>query len=53
MPKILFCHHCYSALRSRSKVGVKLMGKGKMSDRQMFVCAPVIRLDAGDLLLIC
>ncbi len=29
MPKIVFWHHCYLALRSRSKVGVKVKGRVK------------------------
>ncbi len=33
MPKIVFLHHCYLALRSgsRSKVGVKVTGQGHRS----------------------
>ncbi len=34
MPKIVFWHHCYLALRSRSKVGVKVMGQGQTSGAQ-------------------
>ena len=29
MPKIMFLHGCYLALRSRSKVGVKVTGRGQ------------------------
>ncbi len=29
MPKIVFLHHCYLALRSRFKVGVKVKGRGQ------------------------
>ncbi len=29
MSKIMFLHHCYHALRSRSKVGVKVKGQGQ------------------------
>ena len=31
MLKIMFGHHSYLALRSRSKVGVKFMGQGQRS----------------------
>ncbi len=32
MPKIMFSHGCYLALRSRSKVGVKVKGRGQRSN---------------------
>ncbi len=31
MPKIVFSHHCYLALMSRSKVRVKVMVQGQRS----------------------
>ncbi len=30
MPKIMFLHGCYLALRSRSKVGIKVKGRVKV-----------------------
>ncbi len=38
MPKIVFWHHCYLAVRS--KVGVKVMGQGQRS-RSDLCCAAV------------
>ncbi len=29
MPEIVFLHHCYLAVGSRSKVGVKVNGQGQ------------------------
>ena len=40
MPKIVFLHHCFLALRSRSKVRVKVTGPGQMS-RATFMRAAV------------
>ncbi len=40
MPKIVFLHHCYLALRS--KVGVKVKGQGQgHGSRSNFWCAAV------------
>ncbi len=42
MSKIVFWHHCYIALRSRSKVGVKVKGRGQgHGSRSNFWCAAV------------
>ncbi len=37
MPTIEFGYHCYLALWSRSKVGVKVMGQGQISGAQWMI----------------
>ncbi len=42
MQKIMFLHGCYLALGSRSKVGVKVKGRGqRLGSRSNFWCAAV------------
>ena len=43
MAEIVFLHHCYPALRSRSKVGVKVMDEGQRSRSNFWRAAVDIR----------
>ncbi len=43
MPKIVFWPHCYLALRSRSKVGVKVTSQGQRSRSNFWRVAVDIR----------